>query len=83
MEFIETPGRMLGIFFLIASAVLFIYSEKKKTKERRARRAARLESERLATEALEQESNNTTAPKAEISYAEELHNLQNPAITKK
>jgi len=83
MEFIETPGRILGIFFLIASAVLFIYSEKKKTKERRARRTARLESERLVTEALEQESNITTAPEAGISYAEEPHNLQNPDTTEK
>lgn len=44
-SFFSTPGRMLGLFFLVAAAVLFYLTEKKKTNERRARREARLAKE--------------------------------------
>lgn len=50
MEYISSPGRLLGVIFLIATAILFIMQERKKGKERKARREAR-----LATEALESE----------------------------
>lgn len=47
MEYISSPGRILGIIFLIATAILFIMQERKKGKERKARREARLAAEAL------------------------------------
>lgn len=51
MDYISSPGRILGIIFLIATAILFIMQERKKGKERKERREAR-----LAAEALESKS---------------------------
>lgn len=45
MEYISSPGRILGIIFLIATAIIFIMQERKKGKERKARREARLQAE--------------------------------------
>lgn len=44
-SFFSTPGRIMGMLFLVASAVLFYLNEKKKTNERRMRRQTRLAQE--------------------------------------
>lgn len=44
-DLISSPGRILGLFFILATLVLFIIKERKAKKERQARRLARQQEE--------------------------------------